>query len=194
MHVVLLHARLVHVQLLQSSEDSDGEILPYLSVWQPRVFESESHSLYNTKAVLNDAFAFDWRRICKRKAVEDLITPYLQRTNGLPPAVVMDAIMSIMRERFEVLADLFDYYAATGSATDEFTMQLNGFSLFTKDSKIVDFKSKYLKISDLDALFSLVSLIGSVVSVWPPNPGWAMQGVRHVQLRPADTQVPGIVG
>ena len=56
---------------------------------------------------------------------------------------------------------VFNYYRALGSAQDcdsSFTMELNEFTMFTNDCKVVDRGSKACKRADLDLMFKMVNV------------------------------------
>jgi hypothetical protein len=87
---------------------------------------------------------------------------FLTREHGNSPNMQqtleqnLDSVLEVLHRYYGLFNAVFTYYAALGSGSP-FLIQLNWFTSFLEDAKIPDNESKFIKRSDCDTMFIMVS-------------------------------------
>ena len=128
------------------------------SIWAPRARYADSKSLWDTDAVELQRFESDWRYCL----IMNLAKTILKLDDGVDDGEdeakgeeeasdEVEDVKEVLWEFHDLLAQLFVHYAASGN--DMHGVELNNWSDFTDDFKLVDKQSVACKRGDFDRLF-----------------------------------------
>ena len=134
--------------------DGDGDSEPpwdySVSIFHPRVKESDSRSMFDTAACHKRAFKSDWAK-CLEKGDRFLNIIKKGCTDPKEKAVVKTA--EIMERYYPRVLFMFVIYCCMADATNCSWMTFGSFAAFVEDAEIADDESTTCRTSDIDTIF-----------------------------------------
>ena len=112
------------------------------SIWAPRVKWCDSKDFYDSEATSKAMLEHDYQR-----AVDVTLGAYIERHDdgeSTHEGGEVGEVYDVLNLHRTLIYVLFDLYACMGSSEDIFHIQLNAFTSFVGDFKLVDKKNKYV--------------------------------------------------
>ncbi|KAK3285280.1 hypothetical protein CYMTET_7106 [Cymbomonas tetramitiformis] len=137
--------------------DIGGEWNLDKTVFLPRKPDSDQRDYWDREEVMGRMFDTDWDRLSchgERGRFMKMIS------NNGENAEMIEGVRTMLRDHYDMLAKIFDYYCCLGSGTGHFSMQTNEWSQFLKDAAILDNapRSKTKRV-DCDSIFIVANQV-----------------------------------
>ncbi|GMH33927.1 hypothetical protein BSKO_01761 [Bryopsis sp. KO-2023] len=143
---------------VQPQEEREPWTLP-MSIFKPRVKESDAKDYCDTPKVVDNMFERDWARCCQKEKFTSMLCREAKNTKTQKDdKTIIKEMHDVLKGCYQKFVSAFVYYASTGGG-DPYHMTLNSFTSFLDDCEIPDHESQAIKRSDCDTIFIVANFI-----------------------------------
>jgi len=134
-------------------EEREPWTLP-MSIFKPRLKESDARNFFDTPAALEKMFERDWQRVCTKEKFTSMLAREHKgnKSTEKDEATMLKEVHDVLLEYYQTWYSAFIYFAAGGSG-DPYHMTLNSFTTYLDECQVADPESPSIKRSDCDTIF-----------------------------------------